>query len=101
MRAKLVRESIDSDGQEARWKAANEKVHPVETEWHYPILTKYGFFPITKNQTGLVRAYDYEDKNNHKIRCSTGANADHWKDETTGKYGFWMDLEPHLKSLTA
>lgn len=80
------------------FEAGNKKEHPVETQWHYPIMTDAGFEAVTKSGTGFVRSYDYE-KSDHKVTVTTGANADHWEDKTTGNRGLWKELEPHLKSL--
>jgi hypothetical protein len=80
---------------------ANATVHPVTTQWHYPILIKYGFTPITTEQTGFVRAYTYKhDVLDDIIVCNTGASADYWSNGSKG-YGYWAGLEPHLKTLTA
>jgi len=77
---------------------ADKKVHPVEGEWHYPILTKYGFMPVTKVGIGFVRSYLYT-KGDHQIRVNTGVNADYWNDLTNPTFGYWSDLEPFLKTL--
>lgn len=80
---------------------ANQVVHPVETQWHYKYLTKYGFEPITKEGIGFVRSYEYQNNKGHKIRCTTGSNADYWSDETTKQHGgYWASLEPHLEEIT-
>lgn len=78
---------------------ADKKVHKVEDQWHYPKLVNHGFEPIDKEGVGFVRSYRYQ-RGDHIIRCTTGCNADYWKDETTGAGGYWSDLEPHLESLT-
>lgn len=79
---------------------ANEKVHPVETQWHYPVLTKYGFTPLDKEQEGFVRSYRYQ-KGDGFITCTTGANADYWNVKKgpypSGLLGYWADLELYLK----
>ena len=36
---------------------ANQKIHKVEDQWHYPLMTKYKFEPITKEAVGFVRKY--------------------------------------------
>ena len=80
---------------------ANKIEHPVEGEWHYPILTKYGFEPITKMGIGFVRSYLYENKDGLKIRCATGSSADYWNNGEGGDQGgYWASLEPYLKSIT-
>lgn len=77
---------------------ANKKVHKVEDQWHYPILTKYGFTPITKEQAGFVRRYEYQ-RGEHKIVCNTGVNADYWSNPSGCGGGYWSELEPHVKNL--
>ena len=83
---------------------ANEKVHLVETQWHYKILTKYGWEAVTKEQTGFVRNYTYSHPlTSMTIVCTTGVNADYWTLLDGNKSiigGYWCDLEPHLKTLT-
>jgi len=87
---------------ESDFREANETIHPVEQQWHYPILTKYGFVPITKTAQGFVRSYVYEHPvTREMVSANTGASADYW--ETTGKGSgdfshFWAGLEPYLKS---
>ena len=81
------------------FKAANNKVHPVETQWHYPILTKYDFKPLTPSQTGFVRTYQYQNDAGHQITVTTGSNADYWRDDTVTGGGYWASLEPHLEQL--
>lgn len=77
------------------FERANESIHPVEHQWHYPILTKAGWVPITKVKVGFVRSYKYEHEQhpNISIVCTTGSNADYWrayeidsKDEIGGDY---------------
>jgi len=80
------------------FETANQIVHPVETQWHYKYLTKYGFKPLDKQGIGFVRRYRYQ-KGQHTITCTTGANADYWADGIAG--GYWADLEPHLQKLYA
>lgn len=75
-------------------KEANKVIHPVETEWHYPTMMKYGFEAVTKSGTGLVRSYYYR-KDNHLVRVTTGFNSDHWSDNRGGQ-GLWGDLEHNL-----
>jgi hypothetical protein len=76
---------------------ANKK-HLVEDEWHYPIMTKFGYEPLEKFQLGLVRSYKYK-KNGHEITLKTGVNSDYWRDDENNTGGFWADLEPHLKKI--
>lgn len=95
----LKRVLIEAIGDDA-FERADKKVHPVESQWHYPILTKYGFQPLTKEAVGFVRSYEYDDTSGHKIKCTTGVNSDYWEDPKTKKSGYWSDLEPYLKTLT-
>jgi len=82
-------------------KQANKVVHKVEDQWHYDTMTKYGFVPLDKTGTGLVRRYRYvHPDTNHSIEVSTGYSADHWTDKTTGAHGYWSALEPHLQKIT-
>jgi hypothetical protein len=85
-----------NDEERRRFEEANKKVHPVETQWHYPTLTKHGFVPETKEQVGFVRAYTYTHPDGRRIRCNTGVNSDYWTDLDTKKFGYWRELEPHI-----
>ncbi len=82
---------------------ANKVVHQVEKEWHYPILTKYGFTPRTKTGIGFVRAYVYDRPDGEVIRMTTGASADYWEvlkgTPSVQEKIYWSNLEPHLKTL--
>lgn len=82
----------------ADFEKANQTEHPVENQWHYPILTKYGFEPQAKSAKGFVRRYEYT-KGDHRIICNTGASSDYWSDANTKKIGYWRELEPYLKQL--
>lgn len=84
--------------EQTSFEQANQKVHPVEKQWHFPILTKFGYTPITPQQTGFVRTYVYE-KDGHQITCTTGSHADYWRDEANAAGGYWVALEPHLRKL--
>lgn len=82
---------------------ADKKVHPVETQWHYPVMIKYGFIPITKEAVGLVRSYEYTNPTGRLVRCTTGYSADTFEelDPTTRRIrniGYHGGLEAHLKS---
>ena len=86
------------------FEEANKTVHPVEKQWHFPILTKYGFTAVTKEATGFVRSYDYEHPIGHRVCCATGYSSDHWRgsfgpatEEQICRQGYWSDLEPRLK----
>jgi len=78
---------------------AGAKVHPVESQWHYEILTKYGYVAKTKEAVGLVRSYDYSHPAGGHIRVTTGISSDYWYDKVNDKQGYWSDLEPHLRKL--
>ena len=75
----------------------------VEEEWHYKIFTKYGFKPITKEQSGFVRQYSYTNDEGFHLEGRTGASADYFVDHTnkiTTKDYLHSDLEEHLKNIT-
>ena len=78
---------------------ADKVVHPVHTQWHYPILIAAGFVPETQEATGFVRRYRYKRDNGHCINVSTGASADYWDDATTSAHGYWSTLGPHIAKL--
>jgi hypothetical protein len=82
------------------FEEANKKVHKVEDQWHYPILTNHGFVPVDKEKVGFVRSYRYE-KGDHVIVCNTGASADYFSVKQGPKANgcYWGDLEPYLKSI--
>jgi len=73
-------------------------MHPVEKQWHYPILTKYGFTSDTESQQGLVRGYIYTHPDGHTIHVITGYHSDYWSGAGGG--GYWSSLELHLQKLT-
>ena len=77
---------------------ADKTMHAIETQWHFPIMTKYGFTSETPPQQGFVRSYDYTHADGHSIKVATGVRADYW--EGAGSGGYWSELEPHLKRLT-
>ena len=83
------------------FEEADKVVHPVEKQWHYPMLTKYGFEPEQREATGLVRKYTYTHPAGHRIVCSTGVSSDHWEDMNAKPWqgGYWRDLEPYLQKL--
>lgn len=88
------------------FEEADKIVHPVETQWHYPIFTKYGFVPLTKEGIGFVRNYKYEHPTlKHFVSTTTGYNSDYWrhmKDKDSLQEisaGFWAALEPYLEKL--
>jgi hypothetical protein len=79
---------------------ANQVIHPVESQWHFPIMAKHGYIPVTKEAIGFVRSYKYiNPTTNHSMTATTGPNADYWTDNEGG-YGYWGSLDDHLNSLT-
>jgi hypothetical protein len=80
------------------FEEANEKIHPVEKQWHYPILTKHGFVAKTLEGKGFVRSYKYEHPNGLVVTATTGAERDYWQ-SSAGGYGLWRDLEPHINKF--
>jgi hypothetical protein len=88
-----------SEKEKESFKKANEVVHQVEDQWHYPIMMKYGYVSDTKEGIGFVRAYSYHHpKFEHKVTCSTGYSADYFN-SSSGGHGLWAKLEPHLKKF--
>ena len=84
---------------ETDFEKANQTVHNVEDQWHYPIFKKYGFEPQTKSAIGFVRKYTYAHPSGYVMQANTGASSDYWIDPSTKKQGYWRELEPHLKEL--
>lgn len=78
---------------------ADRRLHNVENEWHYPILTAAGFEAKTKTGVGFVRCYQYVHLTGHIITVTTGVSRDYWHDKTAKATGLWRELEPHLKRL--
>lgn len=80
---------------------ADQVVHPVTGEWHYPIMTKYGYVhPPGIEAKGFVRKYKYTHPDTKRtIIASTGVNSDYWTDEKTNKVGYWRELEAFLKKI--
>jgi len=85
----------------ARFEEANKAIHPVEKQWHFPIMTKYGYEAVTKEGIGFVRSYTYRHPTmDRSMTVTTGASADYWDDPNpNGGHGYWSDLEPHLIKL--
>lgn len=79
-----------------KFEQANQKVHRVEDQWHYKILIKYGFTPVTKEAVGFVRKYEYTHPNGATISCHTGASCDYIMSN-----GNWGDLEAWAKKVTS
>lgn len=78
------------------FEEANKTVHLVETQWHFPILTKHGFVAETKEGVGFVRSYVYKHEDGREIVCTTGASADYWTDKHANATGYWGTLEKHI-----
>lgn len=81
------------------FEEANQKVHKVEDQWHYPIMTEAGFVAETKEAVGFVRGYTYKHPSGETISCVTGVNADYWKSTVNGKEvagGYWESLAKHV-----
>ena len=79
---------------------ANKKVHPVDTQWHFPIMSGHGYLPDTKEAVGFVRTYHYTNPTDgHTMSVTTGASADYWTDKTNAASGYWRELEPHLEEI--
>lgn len=90
---------MNTEEQQAFAKA-NQTIHPVEKQWHYPIMMAAGYKALTKEGVGFVRSYDYiNEATGSKIRCTTGSNADYWSDSVHKGYGYWASLEPHVTKL--
>ncbi len=76
---------------------ANQKVHKVETQWHYQIMIDAGFESKTPEQTGFVRNYLYvHPTTGSEIIVTTGSSADYWTDKITRKGGYWESLKPYV-----
>lgn len=89
---------MDED-EKRRLEAADKVIHPVEKQWHFELMTKHGFKPETKEVTGLVRSYTYNDNKGTKIVVTTGYHTDRWEDKTNGKWGYWSTLKDHINHL--
>ena len=91
--------------EQAAFDKANDRVHPVTSQWHYPIMTMYGYVPDTKEAKGLVRVYHYtHPETEHTMTATTGVSADYWEDlgghGSAGGFGYYSSLESHLKKLS-
>ena len=82
------------------FQAANQTIHAVETQWHYSILTRYGFRAETPSAQGFVRSYTYTHPSGASVMCVTGSNADYWR-AGCGAQGFWTSLEDWAASVSA
>lgn len=78
------------------FEEANKTVHPVEKQWHFPILTKHGFVAETKEGVGFVRSYVYKHADGREIVCTTGLNADYWTDKQNKRTGYYGTLEEYI-----
>ena len=103
---KLVREALD-DSEEARkerFRKYNEKIHPVENEWHFKILSPLGFLPEQDSAKGFVRKFDYiHHETGIEVTASSGASSDHWRSKSPEHpgTGYWSSLEPWAKKALA
>ena len=79
-----------------RFQKANEKVHAVIDQWHYDLMTRNGYKPLTMTGKGFVRSYEYTHPVFGTIRCTTGSCGDYWSDKTTGAGGWHGTLAQHL-----
>lgn len=86
-----------NQAEQAAFNKANEAVHPVEKQWHYPILTGAGFVPVTLVGTGFVRTYEYV-RGDITVQCTTGSNAEYWR-SSTGEGGYWASLQPFCNKV--
>ena len=78
-----------------RFNKANEAIHKVEDEWHYPILVSGGFIPVNKTASGFVRAYFWEHPSGINFTFKIGANADYWRC-STGEGGYGSTLKDFI-----
>lgn len=79
---------------------ADQVVHLVEDQWHYPILNKFGWIPINREGRGFVRNYVYRHPDYiFSIKCTTGVSADYWSRSDTDQGGYWGSLEDALEKL--
>jgi hypothetical protein len=77
---------------------SDQVIHKVLDEWHYPILTRYGFKPQTMSARGLVRRYSYKNpQTGVTIVAATGCSADYWE-SSTGHFGYVGTLEAFLQT---
>ena len=77
---------------------ANQVIHPVESQWHFELMTTHGFTPETSEARGFVRSYIYA-RGEQRIKVTTGYSCDHWDDPVNKKCGYWNELERHLVTL--
>ena len=92
------RESMDPS-EKAAFEKANEKMHPVQDDWGYPILIPYGFSSDTKPQKGFVRSYTYTHPSGSKVSVVTGVNASYWESKNPSERGYWSSLEDYAKKV--
>ena len=90
---------MDAD-ESKKFNEANKVVHPVEKQWHYERLTRFGYVALDKTGVGFSRSYLYEHPvTKHQMRLTTGINADYWIDVETKAQGYHATLEPHLQKI--
>jgi len=91
---------MNSESFNKEFNTANKVIHPVQTQWHYPIMTKYGYVAITKEDVGFVRRYIYQHPvTGHKMSAHTGANGDYFCDDHHPIDWKKNSLKLHLKSF--
>ena len=78
---------------------ANQTVHSVENHWSFATMSAHGYKPAQSEGKGFVRQFDYV-KGDHTVSCSTGANADWWKDNL-GNFGYWGTLKHHIETYSS
>lgn len=79
----------------------NRAIHDVEEEYCHEHMLAAGFDTEDRTGVGFVRSFLYRNDRGHEIRWSVGINATYWEDLTTGDFGYWRDLIPHLKKVFA
>jgi len=96
------RKKVSEGSEDDAFEKANQAMHPVEDQWHYPIMKKHGYEPDTPTAQGFVRAYKYtHPKTGHSITANTGASADYWNDNSSGAGGYYSTLAPHMQSIAS
>ena len=85
------------------FEKADKVAHFVENQWHFKLMTKYGFRAIDKTAVGFVRHYNYEHiKTKYRICACTGIHADYFTDitnKTVVDDSYHNGLKLHLKKL--
>ena len=77
---------------------ANKIVHPVETQWHYSIMTEFGYESQTPSGVGFARTYIYKHPiTKREFSLTTGCNGDYWADLSGKGYGYQRSLKEYLE----